>query len=163
MDSSRTSRVTALMRRSAKVSGVAALELAARGELDLDADVNDQLTTWRLPGPRRVCPRQLLGHTGGLGVPFISERTAVPVRGEWMMLPLLGMARPRTCGLGMFGFGDGRFGHIGGAASFFSVLVASARDGSGAVVMTAANASRLPFRLLRAATARPGRSVARVT
>jgi len=67
-----------------------------------------------------------------------------------MILPLLGMARPRTCGLGMFGFGGGSFGHIGGAASFFSILIASVRDGSGAVVMTAANTSRLPFRLLRA-------------
>jgi CubicO group peptidase (beta-lactamase class C family) len=281
---------------SKPVSALAALELAARGELDLDADVNDQLTSWQLPGPPGVSLRQLLGHTAGLGVPFypgyaqdaaqptlrqslageapavtrpvrveagargrfrysgggyavvqqlvadvtgqtfgeaaqalvlrplgmtsstfaqplppdlrplaarpdwhvypesaaaglwttpadlarfaaavaaaatgqrsgagrslaadrgsaawlVSDHTAVPVRGEWMILPLLGMRWPRSCGLGMFGFGDGRFGHVGGAASFFSVLVASVRDGSGAVVMTAANASPFPFRLLRA-------------
>jgi hypothetical protein len=72
----------------------------------------------------------------------------VPVRGEWMIPPLLGMRRPRSCGLGMFGFGGGRFGHVGGASSFFPVLVASVRGGSGAVVMTAANASPFPFRLL---------------
>ena len=67
-----------------------------------------------------------------------------------VILPLLGLRRPRSCGLGMFGFGDARFGHIGGAAGFFSILVASARDGRGAVVMTAENPSLFPFRLLRA-------------
>jgi CubicO group peptidase (beta-lactamase class C family) len=87
---------------------------------------------------------------------LVSDHTAVPVRGEWMILPLLGMRWPRSCGLGMFGFGDGRFGHVGGAASFFSVLVASVRDGSGAVVMTAANASPFPFRLLRAVSEEQG-------
>jgi CubicO group peptidase (beta-lactamase class C family) len=291
---------------SKPVTALAALELAARSELDLDADVNGWLTGWQLPGPGGVSPRDLLGHTSGLGVPFypgysqgadaptlrqsldgappaatkpveatatrgrfrysgggytviqqlitdvtgrpfaevaqdlvlgplgmtsstfaqplpadlrrkaarpdwhvypesaaaglwttaedlarfacaiaaagaaagaagsaagagrgspvgpdvaaqlLSARTAVPVRGEFMILPLLGMARPQTCGLGMFGFGDGRFGHIGGASSFFSVLVASAKDGGGAVVMTASNPSPFVFRLLRAISAERG-------
>jgi CubicO group peptidase (beta-lactamase class C family) len=273
---------------SKPVTALAALELVGRGELDLDADVNERLLAWHLPGPRRVTLRQLLGHTAGLGVPFypgypqgaeaptlrqsldgvppaatkpvrvdparhgkfrysgggytvvqqlvadvtevpfaqaahalvlnplgmtsssfgppapdgppparpdwrvypesaaaglwttpgdlarfaaavagaaaerespvraevatgmLTANARVPVRGEWMLLPLLGMPRPKACGLGMFLFGDGRFGHIGGAASFFSVLVASGKDGGGAVVMTAANPSRFPFRLLRA-------------
>ena len=273
---------------SKPVTALAALELVARGELDLDGDVNEWLITWRMPGQRPVTLRQLLGHTAGLGVPFypgyhqgteaptlrqsldgfpptatkpvrvdparygkfrysgggytvvqqlvadvtglpfaqaahalvldplgmtsssfgppgpdgppparpdwrvypesaaaglwttpgdlarfaaavagaaaeraspvraematgmLAAHARVPVRGEWMMLPLLGMPRPKACGLGMFLFGGGRFGHIGGAASFFSVLVASGRDGGGAVVMTAANPSRFPFRLLRA-------------
>jgi hypothetical protein len=87
---------------------------------------------------------------------LLSARTPVPARGEWMLLPLLGMRRPRSCGLGMFGFGDGRFGHIGGASSFFSVLVASAQDGGGAVVMTASNPSPFVFRLLRAISAERG-------
>jgi len=295
---------------SKPVTALAALELAARGEVDLDADVNGRLTSWQLPGPPGVSLRQLLGHTAGLGVPFypgytqgaarptlrqsldgeppaatkpvradaaaggrfrysgggyavvqqliadvtgqpfgeaaqalvlgplgmtsstfaqplppdlrplaarpdwhvypesaaaglwttpedlarfagavaaaaagssraaagsspaaggggpvagggaaallVSDRTAVPVRGEWLILPLLGVRRPRSCGLGMFGFGDRRFGHVGGAASFFSVLVASVRDGGGAVVMTAANASPFPFRLLRAVSDEQG-------
>ncbi len=81
---------------------------------------------------------------------LLSASTPVPARGEWMILPLLGLRRPRSCGLGMFGFGDGRFGHIGGAAGFFSILLASARDGRGAVVMTAEKPSLFPFRLLRA-------------
>ena len=50
----------------------------------------------------------------------------------------------------MFLHGDDRFSHIGGAALFFSVLTASTRDGTGAVVMTAANPAPFPFRLLRA-------------
>jgi CubicO group peptidase (beta-lactamase class C family) len=281
---------------SKPVTALAALELAAHGEVDLDADVNDRLTSWRLPGPPGVSLRQLLGHTAGLGVPFypgyaqeaarptlrqsldgeapaatqpvrveaaargrfrysgggyavvqqlvadvtgqpfseaaqalvlrplgmtsstfaqplppdlrplaarpdwhiypesaaaglwttpedlarlaaavaaaaaghstgtrpgpaallVSEETAVPIRGEWMILPLLGLRWPRSCGLGMFGFGGGRFGHVGGAASFFSVLVASVQDGNGAVVMTAANASPFPFRLLRAVSDEQG-------
>lgn len=275
---------------SKPVTALVALELAARRELDLDADVNDRLTGWQLPGPRTVSLRALLGHTSGLGVPFypgyaqgadlptlpqslngvppaatkpvraqaakavrfrysgggysviqqliadvtglpfaeaaravvldplgmtsstfaqplpaglrcraarpdwhvypesaaaglwttpedlarfacavaaaaagrgspvrpdaaaqlLAPRTKVPVRGEWLILPLLGAPRPRSCGLGMFGFGNGRFGHDGGAASFSSVFLASARDGGGAVVMTALNASPFPFRLLRA-------------
>lgn len=38
----------------------------------------------------------------------------------------------------------------GGAASFFSVLTASTKDGTGAVIMTAANPPAVPFRLLLA-------------
>src|SRR5580692_7992046 len=55
---------------SKPVTALAALELVGRGELDLDADVNERLLAWHLPGPRRVTLRQLLGHTSGLGVPF---------------------------------------------------------------------------------------------
>jgi hypothetical protein len=50
----------------------------------------------------------------------------------------------------MFLHGDDRFSHIGGAASFFSILTASTQDGTGAVVMMAANPAPFPFRLLRA-------------
>jgi CubicO group peptidase (beta-lactamase class C family) len=53
------------------VTALAALELAARGQADLDADVNDQLTSWHLPGHHAVSLRQLLGHTAGIGVPFL--------------------------------------------------------------------------------------------
>src|SRR5215468_8011832 len=52
------------------VTALAALELAARGQADLDGDVNEQLTSWRLPGPYAISLRQLLGHTAGTGVAF---------------------------------------------------------------------------------------------
>jgi CubicO group peptidase (beta-lactamase class C family) len=55
---------------SKPVAALTALRLVARGTLDLDADVNDVLRSWRLP-PRhgwasRVTVRQLLCHGGAL-------------------------------------------------------------------------------------------------
>lgn len=55
---------------SKPVTALAALELAVRGEVDLDADVNERLSSWQLPGDCRVSLRQLLGHTSGVGIPF---------------------------------------------------------------------------------------------
>jgi CubicO group peptidase (beta-lactamase class C family) len=275
---------------SKPVTALAALELAARGQADLDGDVNQQLTSWRLPGASEVSLRHLLGHTAGTGVPFfpgyrqgadvpalgevlngtppsatpavradparvgrfsysgggyaviqqlitdvtgqpfadaaralvleplgmtrstfenplpadlrpsaarsdwhiypecaaaglwatpgdlaryvcalqaalagrpspvrpevaallLTPHARLPAKGEWNLLPILGMQPPDSCGLGMFLHGDDRFSHIGGAASFFSIMTASTRDGTGAVVMTAANPGPFPFRLLRA-------------
>jgi CubicO group peptidase (beta-lactamase class C family) len=271
------------------VTALAALELAARGQADLHGDVNEQLTSWQVPGPLTVSLRELLGHTAGMGVPFfpgyrqgtgtptlrqvldgappsatpaarvdpawytrfrysgagyavvqqliadvtglpfaqaarclvleplgmtqstfeqplppvrqpvaarcdwrvypeaaaaglwttpgdlaryvcalqaaltgrpspvraetattmLAPRTALPARGEWSVLPLLGVRPPDSYGLGMFLHGSDRFSHAGGAAGFFSVLTASRQDGAGAVVMAAANAAPFLFRLLR--------------
>ena len=52
------------------VTALAALALADRGEIGLDADVNRHLVSWQLPGRRLATLRQLLGHTAGTGVPF---------------------------------------------------------------------------------------------
>ena len=60
------------------VTALAALELAAHGQADLDADVNEQLTSWHMPGPQRISLRRLLGHTSGLGVPFFPGRRKAP-------------------------------------------------------------------------------------
>lgn len=60
------------------------------------------------------------------------------------------MRPPDSSGLGMFLHGDDRFSHVGAAASFFSILTASTKDGTGTVIMTASNASPFPFKLLRA-------------
>jgi CubicO group peptidase (beta-lactamase class C family) len=81
---------------------------------------------------------------------FLTPYARLPAKGNWNLLPLLGMRPPDSGGLGMFLHGEERFSHVGGAASFFSVLTASTRDGTGAVVMTAADPGPLPFRLLRA-------------
>jgi CubicO group peptidase (beta-lactamase class C family) len=56
---------------SKPVAAVVALEMAARGQADLDADVNDLLTSWQLPGANGITLRHLLGHTAGIGVPFL--------------------------------------------------------------------------------------------
>jgi len=275
---------------SKPVTALAALELAARGQANLDWDVNEQLTSWRVPGPQAISLRHLLGHTSGMGIPFfpgypqgtgipalrqvldgvppsatpavradpakhakfcysgggyaviqqliaditglpfaqaarslvleplkmtkstfeqplparlrpaaarhdwhvypesaaaglwttpedlarcvcalqaalagrmspirtetaaqmLTPHAPLPAKGEWNLLPILGMRPPDSHGLGMFLHGDSRFSHVGGAASFFSILTASTKDGTGAVIMTASNASPLPFKLLRA-------------
>ena len=70
---------------SKPVAALAALELAARGQADLDRDVNQQLTSWQLPGSSPVSLRQLLGHTAGTGVPFFPgyrQDADVPTLGQ---------------------------------------------------------------------------------
>jgi CubicO group peptidase (beta-lactamase class C family) len=56
---------------SKSITAVAAMRLAQAGRLDLDADVNDLLQTWQVPGndltqQQPVTTRRLLSHTGGL-------------------------------------------------------------------------------------------------
>lgn len=55
---------------SKAVAATAALRLVQDGRLDLDADVNDSLTSWQLPAndgwQPRVTLRHLLSHTAGL-------------------------------------------------------------------------------------------------
>lgn len=75
---------------SKPVTGMVALHLVSNGLLDLDADVNEVLRTWKVPDskftkerPDGVCPkvtlRGLLSHTAGIniygypGYPFDSE------------------------------------------------------------------------------------------
>jgi CubicO group peptidase (beta-lactamase class C family) len=55
---------------SKHVAAFGVMRLVADGVLDLDADIHDHLTTWRLPAeegsPPTVTLRELLGHTAGL-------------------------------------------------------------------------------------------------
>src|SRR5262249_54102371 len=57
---------------SKTVTAVAALALVERGALALDGDVNDRLSSWRVPAngswQPRVTLRALLGHSAGLPV-----------------------------------------------------------------------------------------------
>ena len=60
---------------SKPVTAMAALRLVQEGVLDLDADVNDELRSWRIPDPggehtreQKVTLRGLLSHTAGLSV-----------------------------------------------------------------------------------------------
>lgn len=58
---------------SKPVAALLALRLVEQRRLDLDGDINGHLRRWRLPGDPRFVPghvtlRQLLSHTGGVGV-----------------------------------------------------------------------------------------------
>ena len=56
---------------SKPVSALVTLSLAQEGRLDIDAPVNDLLTSWQLPDDGfegAVTPRMILSHTAGLGV-----------------------------------------------------------------------------------------------
>jgi CubicO group peptidase (beta-lactamase class C family) len=55
---------------SKSVAAAVALELVQRGELDLDADVNDRLSSWSLPPRASASLRDLLSHRAGVNVPF---------------------------------------------------------------------------------------------
>lgn len=55
---------------SKSVTAAVAMELVGRGELALDASVNDRLSSWSLPGGAGASLRQLLDHTAGVNVPF---------------------------------------------------------------------------------------------
>ncbi len=48
------------------VTAVGVLHLVGTGRLQLDRDVNDTLTSWRIPGDAVVTVRHLLGHLSGL-------------------------------------------------------------------------------------------------
>jgi hypothetical protein len=80
---------------------------------------------------------------------MLAPHAPLPAAGEWDVLSSFGIRPPDAIGLGLFLEGGDRFSHLGGAASFFSALTGSSRDGRGAVVMTAANATPYLFELLR--------------
>lgn len=82
---------------SKPVAAFGAMTLVESGKLDLHADINTQLRSWRLPGTAgatRVSLLQLLSHTGGLnvsGFPGYAPGKAVPT-----LLQVLEGAAPAT-------------------------------------------------------------------
>jgi len=70
---------------SKPVAAVTALQLVCAGRLDLDADVNDSLRSWKIPAngawQPRVTMRHLLSHSGGVtvhGFPGYRREGAIP-------------------------------------------------------------------------------------
>jgi CubicO group peptidase (beta-lactamase class C family) len=67
------------------VAAVGAMRLVEDGTLDLDQDVNDKLTSWRVPSnaldaTHKVTLRGLLSMTGGIGVPgFLGYEAGAPL------------------------------------------------------------------------------------
>jgi hypothetical protein len=87
---------------------------------------------------------------------MVAPHAVVPEDEELATLRALGVDPPDHVGLGLFLTGPPdrrRFGHLGGAAGFFSALDASADDGTGAVVMTNAGAHPILFQALVALSA----------
>jgi len=65
---------------SKHLTALAVLRLAREGRLDLDADVNRYLVSWRVPGATPVTLRHLLGHRSGLTpVDYSGEPPGAPV------------------------------------------------------------------------------------
>ena len=69
---------------SKPLSAVAALTLVEKGLLDLDANVNDRLVSWRVPEGQhtrdeKVTLRRLLSHSAGLADGFTSRSSGDPV------------------------------------------------------------------------------------
>jgi CubicO group peptidase (beta-lactamase class C family) len=72
---------------SKHVAAFGTLRLVAEGVLDLDTDVNEYLTSWRLPGKGEVTVRHLLAHTAGLTENwFPGYAVGQPVPSLWQIL-----------------------------------------------------------------------------
>jgi CubicO group peptidase (beta-lactamase class C family) len=101
---------------------------------------------WTTPADlaRFVCALQSARTPEAMTTPHVK----LPWRGQWTLLPLFGLGRPRSAGLGLFLRGD-RFINLGGAAGSFSALAGSTEDGTGAVVMTAGFRPPFALRVLR--------------
>lgn len=67
------------------VAAIGAMRLVEKGALKLDEDVNDRLTSWKVPGnsfdsTHKVTLRGLLSMTGGIGVPgFLGYAASAPL------------------------------------------------------------------------------------
>jgi CubicO group peptidase (beta-lactamase class C family) len=82
---------------------------------------------------------------------MLTMHAALPKKGQWTLLPWLGIRAPEAAGLGLFLMDRGGFVNIGGAYRFFSVIVGS--EEAGAVVMAASGAHPLIFETLQAISA----------
>lgn len=113
---------------SKAVAAVAVLALVEHGDLDLDADVNSSLRSWRLPDSehtagRPVTLRHLLSHTAGLtvpGFPGYAVGAAVPT------VPTLLSGEPpaNTPGLESFARPGTVAQYSGGGSTLVQLLVA---------------------------------------
>lgn len=67
------------------VAAIGAMRLVEAGKIELDQDVNDRLTSWRVPSndfdaTHKVTLRGLLSMTGGIGVPgFLGYEVGAPI------------------------------------------------------------------------------------
>ena len=114
---------------SKPVTAMAALRLAEQGRFDLDAGINTQLTTWKLPvgGDARVTARQLLSHTAATtvsGFPGYAADQPVPT----MRQVLGGTAPANTAPVRLDGTPGAAWRYSGGG---YSILQQALIDRSG--------------------------------
>lgn len=74
------------------------------------------------------------------GASMLTPRVELPPEGDWTALGQLGMQIPTEFGLGLF-LQDGWFGHLGGAADFFSAFYGSSEGGNAIVAWTPGGAT----------------------
>lgn len=111
---------------SKPVSVFGALRLVDAGKLDLDADVNDQLTTWTVPAngdwQPRVTLRHLAGHTAGLttsGFPGYAAGSPLPTVEQ----VLSGVAPANSPGVRVDILPGVRFRYSGGGTTVIQLLL----------------------------------------
>lgn len=113
---------------SKPVTVLGLLRLVERGELDLDADVNERLTGWRIPPngdwQPRVTLRQLASHTAGLGTPGFSGYPAgTPLPS--LVEVLAGTAPANSPGVRVEALPGLRFRYSGGGTTVAQLLLES--------------------------------------
>lgn len=116
---------------SKAVAALVALRLVEDGVVPLDADVNDSLTSWRVPG--EVTLRQLLSHTGGVnvhGFPGHPNGTPAPT----LLQVLNGEPPSNTDALEVDAAAQGSYNYSGGGYAIMQQLVEDATGASFAEV-----------------------------
>jgi CubicO group peptidase (beta-lactamase class C family) len=114
---------------SKPVAVLGMLRLVERGLLDLDADVNDLLTSWRVPSNAawqpRVTLRQIASHSGGLtvsGFPGYSAGEPLPT----LTQILTGSAPANTPGVRVDTFPGVQFRYAGGGTTVLQQVLEDA-------------------------------------
>jgi CubicO group peptidase (beta-lactamase class C family) len=111
---------------SKSVTSATALELVARGELELDDDIAERLVSWSLPSAGgRTTLRDLLGHTAGANVPFYpgyEQGSAVPTLAQ----SLGGIEPATTAAVNIDPTAVGRFRYSGGGFTVVQQLIEDA-------------------------------------
>jgi len=118
---------------SKAVTAVAVLRLVQAGALELDADVNRYLTTWKLPANDSWQPvvtiRQLLSHTAGINVPWFygyHRDQDIPSLEQI----LAGEKPANTPGIRVTALPGTRFRYSGGGYCVLQQLLCDVRGGS---------------------------------
>lgn len=111
---------------SKPVAVLAALMLVEQGKLDLDADVNDYLKSWKVPAVNgwqpRVTLRQLLSHRGGTTVSgFFGYAVTAPVPSLTQILD--GLPPATSNPIRVNGLPDVQFNYSGGGTTIMQQMV----------------------------------------